>query len=493
MTNISRYTLLFITSIGVLLWLAYTSFGLWSGYSYWNDELWSVAVPTQSIAQQFHILINDVHPPLYQIALAIWIAVFGESELATRGLSALFVASIAVPLYRLAPKLKRTAGLLFVVFFLSNWLVYFYAQEARSYAMLLSLTVWSYYLFLDENRWSIFLFLSALALTHFYGALVAVIMLFWIAIESRTNWRVLTACGATFLVAITWPIMFLTLGQGNDVVGGDFWIRTSSAGSLRHAIQAGLPLYDTLLRTIGRSFSGDVLGIVLNGLYLLIFFLIFRGFRAFDFEGKKIVLKTCYLLFACVLSVYVISFHTPTSMVRNFIILAAPGSLLAAVIIFAVCEFKYMRHITLLAVAYGFCIAQFQINEKLASRFAPEQDWKGVAREVLALAQDNDLEDIYLVGAASPGRSEDFLIARGGFYLRDIETLHLLHAGEFADMPIGSVLYFGHTGGATKTGACENNLTQQLTSAGLEYDVIFAEQFKQCQNGYIIVTGNQAK
>ncbi len=82
-----------LTGLLILFCLTMAGQGLTTAYSYWSDELWSVAASRADWGGLLHDwLIPDLHPPLYQALLKLWIGVFGTGEPATRSLSFLIAA-----------------------------------------------------------------------------------------------------------------------------------------------------------------------------------------------------------------------------------------------------------------------------------------------------------------------------------------------------------------------------------------------------------------
>ena len=102
-----------ITLILVLSFIARFFLADWN--SYWYDELVSVkllGIDQDSALDVVRSMVTgDRHPPLYQVVLFYWMRVFGNSELATRMLSTLFITLAALMLYLLAYDLygKRVA------------------------------------------------------------------------------------------------------------------------------------------------------------------------------------------------------------------------------------------------------------------------------------------------------------------------------------------------------------------------------------------------
>lgn len=107
--------------------------------SLWPDEIYSVTLSRSLDAVAIlRGVTDDVHPPGYQLLLAVFIALFGESEAAVRALSAL-AGALAVPLlYLLGRNLfGRAEGLLAAALLAVSVNAVFYSQEARSFALLL--------------------------------------------------------------------------------------------------------------------------------------------------------------------------------------------------------------------------------------------------------------------------------------------------------------------------------------------------------------------
>lgn len=127
--------------------ISLASYKLNSEYSYWFDELYSVTAATTSFYQMMEMIFNDVHPPLYQIILWFWVRLTSNHEFAVRSLSFLFVIGASITFFQIAALLPRRAAFFSLVLFFSSWLIPYYAQESRAYAMLLFLTTTTLYFF----------------------------------------------------------------------------------------------------------------------------------------------------------------------------------------------------------------------------------------------------------------------------------------------------------------------------------------------------------
>ena len=87
MMDAPRRDKLFLLCAGLFicagLWLA--AYGALVPYSYWWDELYSVVAASSSWDFMFSdFILRDVHPPLYQITLKLWICLFSNAEIASR-------------------------------------------------------------------------------------------------------------------------------------------------------------------------------------------------------------------------------------------------------------------------------------------------------------------------------------------------------------------------------------------------------------------------
>ncbi|MBL6455406.1 glycosyltransferase family 39 protein [Belnapia sp. T6] len=106
--------------------------------SYWSDELFSVLWVENSYRFIWtEGLWLETTPALYYALLKPWVAVFGGSEFAVRGFSALLSVAAIPAVYAIARQFARpsTALLAAALFALMPMQVH-YAQEARAYALL---------------------------------------------------------------------------------------------------------------------------------------------------------------------------------------------------------------------------------------------------------------------------------------------------------------------------------------------------------------------
>jgi len=125
-----------ILLIAILLLAAALRFYRLDGQSLWNDEGNSVRLAQRSLALVTAGAAGDIHPPAYYYLLWAWIRLFGDSEFAVRGLSAVLGLLLVAVTYALGRELYRPALGLTAAFLaaISPFQVY-YSQEARMYIL----------------------------------------------------------------------------------------------------------------------------------------------------------------------------------------------------------------------------------------------------------------------------------------------------------------------------------------------------------------------
>lgn len=110
--------------------------------SFWMDEGWSLWFSSLSIGELFGDVAKlETNPVLYYAMLKGWMGLFGDSEAAVRSLSALLNAATTPFIYLIAREAARVErgrviGLLAAGLFALTFLQLRYAQEARTYALL---------------------------------------------------------------------------------------------------------------------------------------------------------------------------------------------------------------------------------------------------------------------------------------------------------------------------------------------------------------------
>jgi 4-amino-4-deoxy-L-arabinose transferase-like glycosyltransferase len=212
--------------------------------SFWFDEASTYAVVAHGIGHVVSTIPQtESSPPLYYVLLWLWAQVFGLSEVALRSFSALSGTLLIPAMWALGRRLfSERAGLIAALLIAVNPLLFWYAQEARSYSLLLllcSLSLLALVRALEQptpRRLLVWGAISALALTaHYFAAFVLVPEAAWLlaALHRRgeLTWGRATLAGGP-IVLVAAALAPLAIDQSDGRAG---WI-ANSAGSLPHRL-----------------------------------------------------------------------------------------------------------------------------------------------------------------------------------------------------------------------------------------------------------------
>ena len=156
----------------------------------WLDEAFSLHIASLPWSATLAAIRQDVHPPLFYLLLHGWIAWLGDSAYALRLLSALTGVLTLPALYALgrALRLERSWSLLLTFLLATAYFPIRFAQETRSFSLLLLLALLSMLCFVRwlarRNRWDllgVLLLTVALVYTHYYGFFLPVVQTAWLA------------------------------------------------------------------------------------------------------------------------------------------------------------------------------------------------------------------------------------------------------------------------------------------------------------------------
>jgi mannosyltransferase len=189
------------------------------GESLWMDEGLSIGIAAQPLFDIPGVLRVDGSPPLYYMALSVWMDVVGDGPAETQAMSVL-VALIAVPggMWAGWSLFGRRAGLICAALCAVNPFLTGYAQETRMYSLMLVLSLLATAAFLHVFAFGrrrylpLFAVLLALMLyTHNWGlflaaGLVCALVPCWYVSEVRSSfWRdALIGFGFAGLLYLPW-------------------------------------------------------------------------------------------------------------------------------------------------------------------------------------------------------------------------------------------------------------------------------------------------
>ncbi|MFU8885432.1 MAG: hypothetical protein ACNA8O_08245 [Cyanobacteriota bacterium] len=423
------------------VFLIFASRGLLSGYSYWLDEIYSVSASLdtwQELYQRW--ILRDVHPPLYQILLKLWMLLLGSSETATRLLSFIFslVTLSAFSFDAIAGKRwRRVTALLFIG--ASPFFAY-YAQETRSYSLVLALSSIVTLSILQlrskpkeldlhaRNIAGIAYYLGAflLSITHYFGWIYVFVISAINFFERRIRHARLRALVLVAAISV-WPIWHVVIGDLGGKSGGDFWIKISPPviGTINTFLNGCLPFLafkgsPYLFLSAWALIAALILVSARSWNAIALFFA--NGYR----ELGAIADETRFTILSITLVVGLLSLvdlHTPMSTTRNYIVL------LPAVMISLANSLTMMINLRggkgpsgvasfLLALLIVLFLAKSSWSG-LAQKIQAHQNWKNLSEYVKESKVCSDgcfvigsygLHDFYFTGS---GSFDDLSISKG--------------------------------------------------------------------------------
>ncbi|MFN8532290.1 MAG: glycosyltransferase family 39 protein [Dehalococcoidia bacterium] len=359
--------------------------------SYWGDEMVSVTVARMTTVEiPGWLAENDPHPPLYYLTLHGWTRLTGESELATRTLSAL-LGILTIPLIGLLGRWMFgpvAAGVVMAIVAL-NPLQIAQARDARMYPLLVVLTVGAtvvlWRLLTQPSRvgWAAYVLLGAASLyAHYYGGLALIAHgLFVLTLIRRRPQFVLRFAGATLAIGL---LYLPWLAPGLVVIGayeGYGWATGETGiGTWPQAVARCLQVFLTGPWTPDEPWN-QVVAILAIGLA--------GGGVAVGWRRNRdaAVLLTLALLVPITL-VYLASLQRPLFTPKYLIIAGLPFTLLVATTLSALRGWRTPAG--LVSVALVLAIQSVGVERLLGDERYANADWRAAARLVAARERPGD-------------------------------------------------------------------------------------------------------
>lgn len=372
----NKFLRLFI--YGTIILGLYIAFhGIWVRYSYWWDELYSVASASQSWHFMFNeFILQDVHPPLYLIVLKLWIGIFSNSEPVTRSLSLIFsFGSLIVFYLGLRKYLSKDVMLFIIAFIATNSVFIYWSQETRSNTMMLFMSSIITVFFLryilnnsSKNLYVLLFFVFLGSLTHYfaliYGGLILAYIFLTNLFDIKNNLTYLIAISFTGILSLIWPIYNLFFSGLNERLGGNFWIQSDGWYSTISVISSALTRQINItfnvifnLFNVNLSSSNSVI-VALIFIFMIIIIVVIRG----NFTDEKSNNENHLNLFKPMLYVFIsfivvliaIDYYSPLSIMRSYIVLLPSFYLILAL---SLDEFKRVNESLVLLFVIGFTLS----------------------------------------------------------------------------------------------------------------------------------------
>ena len=346
--------------------------------SLWLDEIYSAtaSLKVSSIYVMFtDYIFNDVHPPLYQSLLYFWGKITSGSDFEIRLLSYIFIlVSFSASYFLLKKYYTKKIAILFVAISAFNPAVVYYAQEARSYALLYGLTnilVVLFYIIInnirdnkkiEKNFLITYAILGVLVCyTHLFGYIIifslsSVALLYSVGFKRKNITASLFAASVFMAVmGVAWLLIHFNYGVIADKTQGGFWVKNNFPGnilSFRYLF-------------LGNSYGEAGFAIAFIGFIL--------SPSAFMCALKKYLV----ILFPAILVIVtalLVSFHTPIITQRNLIVI------IPLVILFMTLIFDEMYNQKKIFIM--ICISFFVASSVESSSNYQKQNWKDASQYI---------------------------------------------------------------------------------------------------------------
>jgi hypothetical protein len=207
-----RWQRIWLPTLAVLLAFGVAAWRLDQDWM-WEDESWSMWAILAPLPETLKRVAQDVHPPLYFVALNAWVRLAGKSTFAVRMLSIIFGAPGLAVTYVIGKQLfdKWTAIAATLLLGTTSFFVY-YARETRMYTLLMSLAAFSTWAYLRWLRRPTTIRLiaysatiAALPYTHYCGSLITLAQGLHLLLTRPRRWGGwLLAGGLGLLIYAPW-------------------------------------------------------------------------------------------------------------------------------------------------------------------------------------------------------------------------------------------------------------------------------------------------
>ncbi|HUR98434.1 MAG TPA: hypothetical protein VMZ26_10255 [Pyrinomonadaceae bacterium] len=393
-----------VTILALGLCLVYVAVRLWrvTDSCLWFDEIFSVHAAEHSWNSLWWFVAQDlIHPPLFYVALKVWIGLGGENLLWLRLLPVLFAALALVPFIYLCKELKlpKPVMLLSLTFLAVNGSLIKYTQTLRMYSMLMFLSLLSIWLFARYfNRGKSFLPLLIVNLllvyTHYFGWLVVGTEVIAILIFQRIKWRRMAAMAGILIVSfIPWVVAVLQAARsGSDVGQNISWMKRPG---IREMIAFLFDLTEPFYFQASNAEPASLYRVSIPVLLILLSALvIYLGNWNRDEDKQRVYFLSLFVLLPAV-TAFLVSWLSPHSVwgTRHLIVIYAPAAILFAYFLNCI-PISALRTfavtLVLLLSGYGFYLQ--------AMRPTPRYvwcEWENVANEIKGKEASGGVTNIY--------------------------------------------------------------------------------------------------
>ncbi|EKE13890.1 MAG: hypothetical protein ACD_12C00767G0006 [uncultured bacterium] len=338
----------------------------------------------KNIIEIIFLTVKDFNPPLYYFLLHFWMKVFGSSEIALRSLSIVFywgTVYIAFLFLNKIFKIKERKALFYLIFFIFNPLLLYYAFEARMYTMFAFLAALSYYAFYKKDVRLYLVATVAGLFTHYFMTLVVFSQLFFLIVNKKNvDYIKRKTIYLSLLIFAPWLIFFFS----QKSLSGSFWLTKPHIKDIFGLLGIIYTGNETAF------YPGDTKLKMLNNVIYLSFVLVIIIISGIYFYIKKFSKKeqVNFQLFSIwgvgiSLIIGLVSFIKPLYFPRYLIFTSVGFLLLIIYILEKINIFWRTIFITILLIlTFSY--------QKLQIEYRKKTDLRKILREIQVIANEND-------------------------------------------------------------------------------------------------------
>ncbi|WP_125172460.1 dolichyl-phosphate-mannose--protein mannosyltransferase [Leptospira levettii] len=346
--------------------------------SLWGDELFSVhSSSIDSWSEFFKVISSDPHPPLFQIILKLWLKIpFQNQEILAKIFSLTVSILNLILVWLLSGHLSIKIRLLFLFLFSVSPGAIYYAQEVRSYSLLLLLST-IFFLLVTKlknpviKQKSILISLLVLSILisyiHLFGFIYSgFLILFLFLIHSFSERKI--------------SIVFLTIGIIVILAYFPFLIHLKQAGRIETAGWISAPDSILFLGFYNLFFSVSIKHLILTVILPLILFLVLliRNLVNIKISNWNFQTSTIYLFVALsiIFLTTLFSFYIPITTSRNWIVTLPLIYYFISVEMSSLKYFKFFILILILSVVFSL----MSLRKNFYIEF--KEDWRGATQVI---------------------------------------------------------------------------------------------------------------
>ncbi|QQG44673.1 MAG: glycosyltransferase family 39 protein [Candidatus Roizmanbacteria bacterium] len=356
--------------------------------SFWRDEAFSYILASQNIFQLLIATAKDFNPPLYYIILKFWMLIFGSSEIALRSLSIIFYWATLYTVYLFLNeimKLNTRKSVIYLIFFIFNPLLIYYAFEARMYTMFAFLATLSFYAF-HQRKITLYKVITTLGLYTHYFMILAVLAQFvyaFIMERGKIHFRYL-------LKQMLFPLIFflpwvLFVFTQKKILAESFWITTPKLGDILLIPSQIFTGYEKDFGFLSSKFPSTSFLLLISMFLIGLLLLGYKKIKSDRYENVySLFILFFYWTFIPSLLIFVISFFKPLFLPR-YLIFTNIG--LYLLIILALEQIKIKPRLLLIFILLLMCF----VYNSMELKYRVKSDYAKTFKEIKSLSQKNDV------------------------------------------------------------------------------------------------------